>query len=365
LRIEACLERPPPDEEQWYTSATLFAAFDRQKTSGPAVRGLAGGKRLNVDSSQPESDRVGGDSTRRIAGTMAVQFAVLASGSRGNSTWLCASGAGVLIDIGIGPRTTAGRLAEVSAHWERVSAVLLTHTHGDHVSDQAMRFMARHSIPLFCHEGHRPALASCAGFEKLDARGLVRSYDERPFLAPNGMHVEAVELLHDGGPTFGFRIEAKLERSKTIAVGYLADTGCWSETMADAMTDVDLLGVEFNHDVDMQRRSGRSPLLIARNLGDGGHLSNDQGAGFLAAVLGRSRQGSVRDVVLLHLSQQCNRPELALASAIGALRDLGWRSTLEAARQDIAHPNVVLQAKRRHGPPAQGARVRRSPGNAA
>ena len=52
--------------------------------------------------------------------------------------------------------------------------------------------------------------------------------------------------------------------------------------MAEAMVDVDLLGVEFNHDVELQRRSGRSPALIARNLGDRGHLSNRQGADLLA-----------------------------------------------------------------------------------
>ena len=64
----------------------------------------------------------------------------------------------------------------------------------------------------------------------------------------------------------------------------MADTGCWTGAAADALTDVDLLAVEFNHDVEMQRRSGRPWHLIARNLGDRGHLSNDQGAALVAEV---------------------------------------------------------------------------------
>ena len=63
--------------------------------------------------------------------------------------------------------------------------------------------------------------------------------------------------------------------------------------MVDALADVDLLGVEFNHDVELERYSGRHPVLIARNLGQRGHLSNDQGADFLSALLERSRQREV------------------------------------------------------------------------
>ena len=127
----------------------------------------------------------------------------------------------------------------------------------------------------------------------------------------------------------------------------MADTGCWSEAMADAMADVDALGVEFNHDVTLQLNSGRSPYLIRRNLGDRGHLSNAQGAGLVSAVLGRSAPGSVRDLVLLHLSDQCNRPKLALQVARQAVRDSGRRAVVHAARQAQAYPNLHVKAGRR------------------
>src|SRR5690606_17016334 len=147
---------------------------------------------------------------------------------------------------------------------------------------------------------------------ELGRSGLLRTYDERPFLAAPGLWVEPIELRHSG-PTFGFRLEGRLgRRGRPATPGYLTDSGCWDVRRGDALADVDLLGVEFNHDVEMERRSGRSPALIWRNLGDWGHLSNDQGADLLSAVLGRSGPGAVRQVVLLHLSQECNRPDLAV-----------------------------------------------------
>jgi ribonuclease BN (tRNA processing enzyme) len=279
---------------------------------------------------------------------MPVQFAVLASGSQGNATLVQTGGVGILLDLGLGPRALASRLESVGASWGRITSALLTHTHGDHVDNATMHSMARQRVALYCHEVHRAGLSHCSGFRALDEAGLVRHYDGRPFLGPTGLGIEPVELQHDGGPTFGFRIEAKAGRSaRPVALGYLADTGCWSAAMAEALVDVDLLGIEFNHDVEMQRRSRRSPALIARNLGDWGHLSNEQGADFVAAVLGRSRPDAPRHVVLLHLSQQCNRPQLALRVARDAVKASGRRIKVHAAMQGSAHPNVWIESARR------------------
>lgn len=272
---------------------------------------------------------------------MTFQFAVLGSGSRGNSALFCHQGDGLLIDVGLGPRALADRLASVGSDWSRIRAALLTHTHADHVDTGAFRGMAKHGVPLYCHEGHRENLQADPGFMALDRAKLVRHFDDRPFMGPNGFRVEPITARHDGGPTFGFRIEAGLGlKRRGAAVGYLADTGTWCDAMVEALVDVDVLAVEFNHDTVMQRHSGRSPALIARNLGDRGHLSNQQGAELVAAVLQRSRRDRVGHLVLLHLSQQCNTPALALQAA-GEVARLGDRQTLiHAARQSPAHPNL-------------------------
>lgn len=279
---------------------------------------------------------------------MPIQFAALASGSGGNSSLIDSGGPALLIDLGLTPRALGERLEGVGASWDRIGAVLLTHTHGDHVSSGGLRWLARRQIPFYCHEGHLAKLGPWPGFRALDAKGLVRTYDDRPFLTPDGSRVEALPVSHDSGPTFGFRIEAKRAgKGRTAALGYVTDTGCWTEPLADALTDVDLLAVEFNHDVTMQRQSGRPYYLVARNLGDRGHLSNDQGADLLAEVLRRSRREAVRQVVLLHLSRDCNLPKLALKAARGAVRAGDRRAVVHAAMQHVPHPHLPVQPPRR------------------
>ena len=100
-------------------------------------------------------------------------------------------------------------------------------------------------------------------------------------------------MKHDGGPTFGFRFEGTPDLfGKAPALAYTADLGTWDAELADALTDVDLLAVEFNHDEELERRSGRSPHLIARVLGDAGHLSNCQAA----SLVGRTDPDARRAV---------------------------------------------------------------------
>ncbi|HEU5119100.1 MAG TPA: MBL fold metallo-hydrolase, partial [Isosphaeraceae bacterium] len=85
---------------------------------------------------------------------------------------------------------------------------------------------------------------------------------------------------------------------------------------------------------------------IARNLGRRGHLSNDQAAELLSAVYARSRAGTVRNVVLLHLSGHCNRPDLAVKSARASARAAGRRSAIHVARQDETSASVAITPAR-------------------
>jgi phosphoribosyl 1,2-cyclic phosphodiesterase len=288
-----------------------------------------------------------GDYLSRMVQSMAVQFAVLSSGSRGNSTLICGRGAGLLIDVGLGPKLLGERLESVGSSWSRIGTVVLTHTHGDHVDSATFNELARRGVTVHCHEGHRAALAEDPGFKKLEECSAIRCYDDHPFLVSNGLRLEPIELSHDGGPTFGFRIEASSERREPpVAIGYLADCGCWSAGIAESLAEVDLLGVEFNHDVAMQKSSRRPGFLIERNLSERGHLSNVQGAELLQAILMRSEHGAPRHVVLLHLSDQCNQPELALQAARDTLEAAGREAQVHVARQTIASPSILLSAGR-------------------
>ena len=84
-----------------------------------------------------------------------------------------------------------------------------------------------------------------------------------------GMRCRPLPIRHDSGATFGFRLEGTPDLfGNAASLGYVADLGTWDMTLAEGLANVDLLAVEFNHDVAMQYASGRSPALIARVLGD-------------------------------------------------------------------------------------------------
>jgi hypothetical protein len=153
-------------------------------------------------------------------------------------------------------------------------------------------------------------------------------------------------LRHDGGATFGFRLEGSADLfGRRRAIGYVADLGCWNEELAEQLADVDLLAVEFNHDVAMQYASGRMRRLIERVLGDDGHLSNTQAADLVRAVLARSAAGRVRHLVQLHLSRECNRPALARAAARTLLEELGSTIELHTAEQHAPTATLHLGAE--------------------
>ncbi|HVS38422.1 MAG TPA: MBL fold metallo-hydrolase, partial [Gemmataceae bacterium] len=232
---------------------------------------------------------------------------------------------------------------------------LVTHAHSDHWNDRTLTHLLRRGIPLYCHSNtHSLLQAYSPAFLAMEAAGLVRPFEPwQEFTATGGLHCRPLPLRHDGGGAFGFRLEGGRDLfGRAVAVGYVADLGCWDDELAAGLADVDVLAVEFNHDVAMEYASGRSPRLIHRVLGDEGHLSNAQGAALVRAVLARSELGRVRHLVQLHLSRQCNRPNLAREAALAVLEELAVRIELHTAQQN--EPGNPL-----HLGPASGARPQR------
>jgi phosphoribosyl 1,2-cyclic phosphodiesterase len=278
---------------------------------------------------------------------MGLRFTVLASGSSGNASLVQADGFGVLIDAGIGPRMLAARLKAAGLPWDAVGAVLLTHTHSDHWKDATLAELARRNVPFWCHPGHHTVLRTYSdAFLALGSSGLVRVFAAgEDFEAGPGLRCRALPVRHDGGPTFGFRLEGERDLlGRRPALGYVADLGCWDEALAAELAGVDLLAVEFNHDVAMQYASGRMPRLIERVLGYDGHLSNEQAAALVRAVLERSPAGRVQHLVQLHLSRDCNRPTLARAAARTVCDGLEAPFAIHTAEQHAAGATLFLRA---------------------
>lgn len=268
-----------------------------------------------------------------------VQFDLLASGSSGNSCLLRVGERRLLLDGGLPPSRLSGLLSEVGVDWSGIHAFLLTHTHSDHWHPGVIEQLSKRRIPLFCHGSHRKALqAGAAAFVSLGFAGLLRYFETgRVFEPIPSVRCRPLAVPHDGGATFGFRFDGS-----GWGLAYAADLGSWDRDLAPAFADVDLLALEFNHDLDLQRASRRPGWLVNRVLGDQGHLSNHQGARLLKECLQASSKRLPRHVVQLHLSNDCNTPELAAQAARAILEEFQVEAALHTTRQGQRVPSIRL-----------------------
>ncbi len=280
---------------------------------------------------------------------MTATWTVLASGSSGNASLLEMNGTSLLVDLGLGPRQLDQRLAAIGCGWDAIRGALLTHTHSDHWNPRSLTRLAERRIPLYCHAGHlRTLQLGCRAFQDMQFAGLAKTYTVgRPFSPLTEVNCRAVELKHDGGPTFGFRIESLAAPDQRAngawSVGYAADLGTWDASVSRALADVDLLALEFNHDVEMQLASRRARWLINRVLSDFGHLSNVQAARLLEDSIRKSPNGRLRHVVQLHLSRECNQPGLAASAAREVLSQFDWNVEVHTAQQDAPGRRISLR----------------------
>lgn len=268
-----------------------------------------------------------------------VEVVVLASGSSGNACVLKVGDFGLLIDAGLGPRNLAGRLKRAGMSWPNIKAAILTHTHRDHWNDRTLGRLSKMGIPFYCHREHEDRLSrGGCGVAQLRSAKLLHFFEEaEPLQFPGSLLCRPVPVRHDSGAAFGFRFE----RPESLfgpgwAMGFASDLGSWDNAVADALANVHLLALEFNHDEKMQKQSRRPSYLIERVLGDDGHLSNRQAAALTAEIVNRSAPNRLQTLIQLHLSRDCNRPELAKGIAASVLEKLSHPCEIHAADQH--HP---------------------------
>ena len=272
---------------------------------------------------------------------MTARVAVLGSGSSGNATLLQVAGRGLLIDCGFSPRDLLIRFQSIGLSWSNVNAVLLTHTHGDHWNRFVLEQIRRLKIPLIAHPMHHAALSDCDEYVQLKKAGLVHNYTAASFTLGGLLRVQPIEVHHDSEPTFAFRISQTLPDGRTWSYGHASDLGCVSDSLRSAFQGVDVLALEFNHDVQLERASKRPRHLVQRVLSDYGHLSNDQAADALKEWVAA---GDLQAVIALHLSRDCNRPELAIAAATAAAP----QSKVYVATQTQATPMIAISPREPH-----------------
>jgi phosphoribosyl 1,2-cyclic phosphodiesterase len=245
-----------------------------------------------------------------------MKFTVLGSGSTGNAVLISTEKTRVLVDAGLSAKELLRRLNEVGESCENLDGVMITHEHGDHAG--GLRVLMKHlKCPVFISGETKNAYFSTR-------KGNDESQKRRDALRDKSVEIDSgndfrigdidfhpFSVPHDAADNFGFVAE-----SKGVKIATLWDFGHVTTLIKDKLRNCDAIVIESNHSKDMLTAC---PLyswdLKQRILSRSGHLSNED----LSDWLTNDYDGSARNIVLAHLSQQTNEPHLARLMAESAL----------------------------------------------
>ncbi|MFQ5912640.1 MAG: MBL fold metallo-hydrolase [Nitrospinota bacterium] len=241
-----------------------------------------------------------------------IRIAVLASGSRGNAIYAETGGEAVLVDAGISRRQIERRLSSVGLSMGNVRTLLVSHEHDDHVKGLP-GLMGRYPVSAFMSKGTLRALSG--RLAELKGGSRVETFRANGSFQAGPWTVQAFPTPHDAEEPVGFILEAE-----GVRIGIATDMGAATPEVVSALRGLHALVLEFNHDAEMLA-SGPYPAYVkARIASPIGHLANEEAGTLLRRVVHKG----LRAVILAHLSEVNNKPELARRAAD---ESLGGHST--------------------------------------
>lgn len=225
-----------------------------------------------------------------------MEITILASGSAGNAVLLRSDSAAVLVDAGLSARKLCKLLESVGCPAASLTAILLTHEHGDHA--RGLKVLApKANVPVYA----TPLTADSLRRSGVEARWVLFSSGSRFLLGD--FEVLPFSVPHDAADPVGF-----VMRTGDRAFGVLTDLGYGTRQVIESVRGVEALLIETNHDEDLLNRDPKRPWSVKqRILSRHGHLSNAAAAELVAQIATER----LRHVVLGHLSRDCNSTDLA------------------------------------------------------
>ncbi len=243
-----------------------------------------------------------------------ITIGTLCSGSKGNCTLVKHRDTVILVDAGRSTKYIKDALASLGIAPEDIGAILLTHSHSDHTS----------ALKVWCSRYGTPVHASGAVCDAVSAKcavNLIRHpivFEERI----GDITVKSFPTDHDSLGSVGFRFE-----TDEGSVGIATDLGSVTEAVRGGLCGCEAAVIESNHDVGMLLGGPYPPELKQRILSRFGHLSNESGAEFARFLADRG----TKRLLLAHISEINNTPELAYRASVSALADISDRIELSVA----------------------------------
>lgn len=213
-------------------------------------------------------------------------FDVIASGSKGNATLVVHNNTVILIDLGITLVRLKEALDSLKLSLNDIDAVFFTHEHSDHLNG----LKAISPKKMYALDKTLPSSLS----------NVIYNYEP---ITIKELSITPFPISHDAKNPCGYMIKSSEDK-----LVYLTDTGVFLEECLDVVKDPNYLIIESNHDIQMEMRTNRSLRLKQRILSEVGHLCNEDSAFASLEIIGYHTQ----EIVLAHLSEEANTPEIAL-----------------------------------------------------
>ena len=219
---------------------------------------------------------------------------VLASGSKGNSTLITTDRVKILIDAGKNQKYLETALNQINLSLKDIDYILITHTHADHTS--ALKTIVK---------SHKPTIVLTElMYQDLD---YLKNYENILLLTDNleleDLVIENIKTSHDTSDSRGYIVT-----QGNSSVVQITDTGYLNQKYFKKLQNKTLYIFESNHNIEMLMHGRYPKWLKARVSSDVGHLSNESSAFYLTKLIGEN----TKEIILAHLSEENNTPELAL-----------------------------------------------------
>lgn len=229
-----------------------------------------------------------------------MKISVLSSGSKGNTTYIESKNAKILIDMGNTSKYVKEKLEDFGVGPEEIDAVLITHTHIDHIKGLKV-FEKKYNTPVYVTEIMYKELEFLDNYVFLDDEFDIKD-----------IHVTAIKTSHDSNDSRGYVIN-----DGNSSIVYITDTGYINKKYFDILTNKDLYVMESNHDIEMLNNSKYPFSLRQRILSDKGHLSNYDSSKYLCSFIG----DNTKYILLAHLSEENNTEKLAYETLVNKLNE--------------------------------------------
>lgn len=233
-----------------------------------------------------------------------MKVCLLASGSKGNCCYIKTEAGQFLIDIGMTCSYVESSLNDIGTTARNIEAIFITHTHVDHINGLRV-FVKKYDPIIYVTEKIYQELKDIVfsdNYVILDKELLI-----------DNLSVRIIKTSHDTDDSVGYIFE-----ENDHSVVYITDTGYINMRNHEKLSNKNIYILESNHDIDMLMNNPKYPYqLKQRILGDKGHLSNKDCCYYLSKFI----SDNTKCVILAHLSEHNNTPELALKTLKRTLKD--------------------------------------------